>query len=59
MGPYKSCAALLAIPNPLILILVLSNLLKSILTFELVCGWTEWDKLTKKFHGMDTQKKNK
>ena len=43
-GPYRSCAALLAIPNPVILIFILSNLWNRISTCELVCGRTGWKK---------------
>ena len=43
-GPYRSCAALLAIANPLILILVWSSLFCRIWTFEFVWGQdgTNW-----------------
>ena len=37
-GPYRSCAALLAISIPLILILVWSGLLVRMLTCEFICG---------------------
>ena len=48
-GPYRSWAALLAIPNPSILILVWSSLFFRIWTFEFVCGQdgTNWQKKKK------------